>query len=289
MRKQKATKDKAKSTKTADKSTQGKPDQFVDEALSNWQQLHDDLVNEGKRIVQLWHSAERTQGQADAGAVFLLLRAHENSFFVSSKPDEDDAVDLSAWHKVMTRDKRGKVHATILHDLFGIEKPQQGDTQRLQRVKHCVPALLMCGGSNVVRMSETGQLLLSSDVPFFRKVHKGEVQGFIAVSVASLDDGARRYLEDKGEIAKRGGTPGGYTKDSAKALDRVRPLDIAKYITRKLASRTLDSLGKPERATYQKLLIELLTVFAAEGDDLHLNLKQVQKLYQPRQDKRDAS
>lgn len=235
---------------------------------------HDVILAEASKVVAAWNKADKTLANADAAAVHVMLRASEFGFFSTVKP--------STWHTIATQPLRNEFADVVLIDLFGIEKPTSADRQRLQRIKLVVPAIIKSGGLAAIEMSASGSVMLDTTTEYFKACVKAvEATGKMAVSIAKLNKGAAVYL--KGEIVSTGRAPQTQAQKRAAAkadkdrLPTMRLVTLAKTMTDKIAGKDASVLSHAENKQLQKLLVQLLGVFAV--DNAGLDVEKVTTIY----------
>ena len=236
-------------------------------STSNSEVEHDAICMQAQKVVQMWQSGEETIRNADAMAVYVIVRAHEFGFFSD--------IDVSKWHTIVQKSVKTSLMDTIIHDLFGIEKPTAVDRQRLSRIQRVVPAVIRSGGMNVISLSKNNALMLSSDSVLFQACGvKSEVDGNMAMSVAKLDKGARKLLAK--ELPKSNADTG-ERKDAFKG---VKFSALAKEVEKRIAGKTADTMSKTDVINAKHLLVHLLGVFGATSDGGQLDTDKLQELYQ---------
>ncbi len=235
---------------------------------------HDLIVEAAHKCVVLWNKADKTLANADAAATYVLIRAAEFGFFPDVKPRN--------WAAIATQAKRNEFADTVLIDLFGIDKPSSADRQRLQRIKLVVPAILKAGGLKVVEMTANGALMLEIATDYFKLCDKTtEGTGKNVLSISRLNKGAKEYL--KGEIASTARKPltRAEKRKAAKAdadrLPTMKLVVLAKTMTDKIAGKDASVLSHSENKQLQKLLVQLLGVFAV--DNAGLDVEKVSTIY----------
>jgi len=217
---------------------------------------YDVLCARGSKIKALWDKADKAQGSADAHAALLLVEAHEFGFF--------DQVNVRDWTKIATARERNSFSDIVLIYLFGIEKPEPADRQRLQRIRFVVPAIIDAGGSKAAKMSKSGAIMLDADSKYFKACPTGgqEVQGFASLSIAKLSRGGKKLLAK--ELPKQQRAP-----QTATGQDRtpaVKLVELAQITEGKVSALSdgAASLDNSTSKALQSLLVALMGVFAED-------------------------
>ena len=236
-------------------------------STSNSEIEHDAICAQATRVVKMWESGEATIRNADAMAVFVIIRAHAFGFF-------GDDINCANWHKVETKDNRTALLDTMLTDLFGMEKPTAADRQRLQRIRLVVPALIKAGGLDIVSLSQSNVLMVSTECGLFKACNvKAEVEGKMGLSIAQLDKGARKYLQAELPKDKRS------AKKTADKFKGMTNSVIIKELENRLAKTTVDKLSKTDQQNAKHLLVQLLGLFGATDDGSQLDQDKISDLY----------
>jgi len=219
---------------------------------------HDVLIADGLDVVKMWNRADKTQGSADAQAAMLMVRAHEFGFF--------DTINVANWHTIATPKKRNEFANVVLHDLFGIENPENRDRQRLQRIKLVVPGIIRSGGTKVCSLNPSkSSIMVEGKSDLFKKCPNdgAEVEGKGAISIAKIGKGSAKVLGDEVFKAKRD------APETTLNVDKVAPAKLAELaqITQGKVDALPDraaSLDAPTSKALQSLLVSLMGIFAED-------------------------
>ncbi len=237
---------------------------------SNSDITRDVLLATAAKTVILWNDAELAQGTADASAILVLVEASEMKFFGTK-------INPAVSHKIKTAAKRNEYTDTILQDLFCIEKPDNADRQRLQRIKFAIPAILKAGGMTKIAKSETGRVLLDTSTKYYKCCVDKNVEGtgMLFVSIAKLNSGGRKFL--KAELPKTTKTKAGQGSVKPAKIQSMKLAALAKTFEGKIKTVKTSTMTGPETKVLQDILIRLLNVFGPDQNGF--DAVKIEKLY----------